>query len=430
MTLFERPHVDTFVHVLTDDTAPPRIVALTGPRQSGKTTIVRQALRRLRASGYPSGLIAVDDPVGATDPVVWPPSLPSATTVAPDPSLRNVSWLTSVWNQARHRAWQDERGFVLALDEIQDVPGWSRAVKGLWDRDRETGCPLKVTILGSAPWALLTGTGESLAGRFMPLDVGHWSLPEMVQAFDFELDEYVFFGGYPGAAPLVRDLVSWRRYVAYSIIAPAFGRDIVALTRVDKPALMRQLVDLVPAYSGQIVTYNHLVGRLRDAGNAATIGHYLDLLSDAGIVAQLGNYSGSAVRSTASSPKLNVLNTGLMTALSGYSFDEARADRTFWGRVVESAVGAHLHNTLEPGMRLSYWRDDPHEVDFVISRGRHVIGIEVKSGWRARSTRGLTVFKHRFQRARTLRVGGRGGIPVSEFLGHPAPEWLEEVWRV
>ncbi len=427
MASFERPHVDSLVHLLTDDTVPPRIVALTGPRQSGKTTIVRQALRRLRASGHPSALIAVDDPLGATDPAVWPPSVQSETTVVPDPRLRNVTWLTRVWNGARYRAWREERGFVLALDEIQDIPGWSGAVKGLWDRDRQTGCPLKVIILGSAPWALLTGTGESLAGRFMPLDVGHWSLPEMAQAFDFDLEEYVFFGGYPGAAPLRRNLVAWRRYVAYSIIAPVFGRDIVALTRVDKPALMRQLMDLVPAYSGQIVTYNHLVGRLRDAGNAATVGHYLDLLSDAGIVAQLGNYSGSAVRRTGSSPKLNVLNTGLMTALSGYSFDEARADRTFWGRVVESAVGAHIHNTLEPGVLLSYWRDDPHEVDFVISQGPRVIGFEIKSGWRARSTRGLTVFKERFRRARTLLVGGRGGIPVSEFLGLPAPDWLEEV---
>lgn len=426
MARFERPYVDSLVHLLTDDTLPPRIVALTGPRQSGKTTIVRQALHRLRASGQPSVLIAVDDPVGATDPLVWPPPDRSEITIAPDPRLRTVTWLTSVWNQARYRAWEEERGFVLVLDEIQDIPGWSRAVKGLWDRDRESRCPLKVIILGSAPWALLTGRGESLAGRFMPLDIRHWSLPEMVQAFDFDLDEYVFFGGYPGAAPLIRDLATWRRYVAYSIIAPVFGRDIVALTRVDKPALMRQLVDLVPTYSGQIVTYNHLVGRLRDAGNAATIGHYLDLLSDAGIVAQLGNYSGSAVRRTGSSPKLNVLNTGLMTALSGYSFDEARADRTFWGRIVESAVGAHLHNTLEPGMLLSYWRDDPHEVDFVISQGRHVIGIEVKSSWRARSTRGLTVFKQRFRRARTLLVGGRGGIPVGEFLGQPAPKWLEQ----
>ena len=269
MTPYERPHVAQLVRLVADDTAPARIVAMTGPRQSGKTTIVRQALRRLHAAGVPGRLIAVDDPRATNDPGFRPSFRQSEATVAPDPRLRNATWLTGVWQLARDRAWQHD-GFVLALDEIQDIPGWSRAVKGLWDRDRATECPLKVVILGSAPWSLLTGRGESLAGRFMPLDIRHWSLPEMVRGFEFTLDEHLFFGGYPGAAPLIRDLATWRRYVAYAIIAPVFGRDIVALTRVDKPALMRQLVDLVPTYSGQVVTYNKLVGRLRDAGNATS----------------------------------------------------------------------------------------------------------------------------------------------------------------
>ena len=424
MNAFERPLVDDLARLLADD-LPPRIVAITGPRQSGKTTIVRHALRRVRATGLRGWHIGVDDPqAGARMRVAGS----ETTTVPVDPALRNTQWLIGIWEQARDRAWRHGRGFVLALDEIQDVEGWSGVVKGLWDRDRETGCPLKVIILGSAPWALLTGRGESLAGRFIPLDVRHWSLQEMVIAFDFDLNEYLFFGGYPGAAPLIRDMRMWRGYVAYSIIAPVFGRDILALTRVDKPALMRQLVDLVPEYSGQIVRYTNLVGRLRDAGNATTVGHYLDLLSDAGIVARLPNYSGSAVRRTGSSPKLNVLNTGLMTALSGYSLDQALADRTFWGRVVESAVGAHLHNTLEPVMRLCYWRDDPDEVDFVLSQGPRVLGIEVKSGGWARALRGLQAFENRFPKARTMLVGGRGGIPLNEFLAEPASFWLEGDW--
>ena len=432
MIPFQRRDVDELVRLLTEDRLPLRIVAVTGPRQSGKTTIVRQALRRVRAMGLRGTRIAVDNP----EPAGGSFAGASAATVVPDPRLRDVEWLTSVWRQARERAREHDRGFVLALDEIQDVPGWSRAVKGLWDRDRETGCPLKVVVLGSAAWSLLTGRGESLAGRFMPLDVHHWSLSEMVEAFEFSLEEYIFFGGYPGAAPLIRDLRAWRRYVAYSIVAPVFGRDLLALTRVDKPSLMRQLVDLVPEYSGQIVRYEHLVGRLRGAGHAATVAHYLDLLSDAGIVAQLPKHSGSAVRRTESHPKLNVLNTGLMTALSGYSLDQALADRTFWGRLVESAVGAHLHNTLEVSMRLSYWRQDPFEVDFVLSQGPVVLGIEVKSSRRARSLRGLAAFEKRFPKARTLLVAGVGAaadrhahrqvVPVNEFLAEPASHWLED----
>ena len=425
MITYQRPHVDALVRLLLDDRRPPRIVAITGPRQSGKTTIVRQALWHVRASGLQGERIAVDDP----DAMGGLSGRSSEAAVAPDPRLRTVDWLIRVWKWGREQAWEHPRGFVLALDEIQDIPEWSRAVKGLWDSDRDTGCPLKVIILGSAPWALLTGRGESLAGRFTPFDVRHWSLSEMVDAFDLTLDEYIYFGGYPGAAPLIRDLRAWREYVAYSIIAPVFGRDILALTRVDKPSLMRQLVDLVPDYSGQIVRYDHLVGRLRGTGHTATVAHYLELLSDAGIVAQLPKYSGSAVRRTESHPKLNVLNTGLMTALSGYSLEQARADRTFWGRLVESAVGAHLHNTLEVSMRLAYWRDDPHEVDFVLAQGPRVLGIEVKSGQRVRALPGLAAFEKRFPRARTLLVGGRGGVPLNEFLVQPASFWLEEAWQ-
>ena len=434
MKAYQRPQVDELVRLLLDDAVPPRIVAITGPRQSGKTTIVRQALRHLHAARRHGRIVAVDDPQAPHDL-----SLDRlGETVVPDPRRRNVDWLIDLWESARARAWEDPRGFVLALDEIQDIPDWSRAVKGLWDRDRETECPLRVIILGSAPWALLTGRGESLAGRFIPFDVRHWSLVEMVDAFDFTVDEYLYFGGYPGAAPLIRDLATWRRYVAYSIIAPVFGRDILALTRVDRPALMRQLVDLVPEYSGQIVKLDRLAGRLRGPGHVTTIAHYLDMLSDAGILGQLSKYSGSAVKRTASVPKLNVLNTGLMTALSGYSFQEARADRTFWGRVFESAVGAHLHNTLDTSMRLSYWRDDPDEADFVISQGPRVLGIEVKSGPRARSLRGLGGFRKRFPGAGTLVVAGgdavewRGAlrgtrvVPVNEFLSLPASWWLED----
>jgi hypothetical protein len=217
--------------------------------------------------------------------------------------------------------------------------------------------------------------------------------------------------------------------VAYSIIAPTFDRDILDLTRVDKPSLMRQLVDLAPAYSGQIVTYENLAGRLRSGGSPTTLAHHLDLLSDAGIMTRLPKYSGSAARRAASNPKLLVLNSGLMTALSGYSFDEARNDRTFWGRIIETAVGAHLHNTLETAMHLAYWRAHADEVDFVLYQGPRVLGIEVKTDrWRG-SLPGLSAFKKRFPKAETLLVGGQGRVranqvPLNEFLAEPASHWL------
>lgn len=424
METFERSHVARLVRELTDGSDPPLILAVTGPRQSGKTTLVRQALRRLRGMGQHTRYIALDDPDAARGS---PLSGPNAVVLPPPP--HDLDWLVSTWRRARRDAETRDRGSVLVLDEIQHVQNWSSAVKGLWDADRREGRPLRVVTLGSAPWRLLTGMGESLAGRFMTFPVRHWSLREMAEAFDVSLEEYVFFGAYPGAMQYMHDLQSWRSYLAYSIIAPIFERDILGLTRVDRPSLMRQLVDLAPEYSGQIVTYEHLAGRLRSGGSPTTLAHYLDLLSAAGIMTRLSKYAGSAVRRAASNPKLLVLNTALMTALSGYSFEEARNDRTFWGRIIETVVGAHLHNTLETAMHLTYWRDDPREVDFVLFQGPRVLGIEVKTDrWRG-SLSGLSAFKKRFPKARTLLVGGQSGVranqvPLNEFLSEPASHWL------
>lgn len=405
MTSFERPQVENVIRLLTED-EKRLVVAVTGPRQTGKTTIIRQALERV---GLPSRYVAVDRP---GDPL------------AP-PSPYDLGWLVRLWEDARREAEKTERGFVLALDEIQHIEGWSAVVKGLWDRDQASGCPVRAIVSGSAPWSMLTGLHESMMGRFFPVQVRHWSLPEMADAFGFSLDEYLFFGGYPGAADYRTSLDEWRNYVQNTIVTPAIGRDIIALTRVDKPALMRRLMELVPHYTGQILSYNKMVGQIQEAGNTTTLARYLDLLSDAGLVTGLGNYSAKPYLEKASSPKLNVLNTAVMTTQIGYTLDEARADRSLWGRIVESAIGAHLHNTMLTATKLHYWRHRNHEVDFVLSRGPNVLGIEVKSGQRRTRPAGLDEFQKRFPKARTLLVGA-GGVSLSEFLTSPANYWLDE----
>ena len=401
-----------------------RIVAITGPRQTGKTTIAVRACQRLGKSGFACWYVAMDDPTPAEFPSPGPLDAVEAVPVGATP---DEQWLVELWERARRAALRSERGLVLVLDEIQLVPHWSGIVKGLWDGDRRSECPLRVVILGSAPWRMLTGLNESLAGRFDALPATHWSLREMAQAFDLTVEEYLFFGGYPGAlsdGSGTDRLVAWREHIARSIVAPAIDRDIVGLTRVTKPALMRQLMELAPQYSGQIMSYNKLLGQLQDAGNTTTVARYLDLLSDAGLVTGLSRYTPAPHLGRASSPKLNVLNTALMTAPSGYTLEEARADRSYWGRIVESAVGAHLFNTRATGTRIHYWRDPPREVDFVVARGPHLLGIEVKSG-RRRQISGLDTFTDRFRDAKTLVVG-TGGVPLHEFLSLSAEEWLEE----
>ena len=246
----------------------------------------------------------------------------------------------------------------------------------------------------------------------------------MSAAFDFDLASYVYFGGYPGTAPLVLEQARWRAYVTDAIVEPNIERDILAMQRVDKPVLLKRLFELGTEYSGQILSCTKMLGQLQNAGNTTTLARYLDLLANAGLIAGLPNYAGSAHRRRASSPKLNVLNTALMSALSGYTFEEARADRSFWGRLVESAVGAHLFNSGTPEVRIHYWRHRNREVDFVLARGPRLAAVEVESGARRTSPSGLDRFGNQFGAAATV-LAGEGGVPLSEFLSVPAREWLD-----
>ena len=424
MDTYERPHVTRLLRLLNEDRGM-RIVAITGPRQTGKTTIARQARRHLEGTGQMCWYVPLDDPTPDESDA---PGLLAAADVIPTGSSQDERWLVGIWESARRAAARLDRGLVLVLDEIQHIARWSNVVKGLWDGDRRAERKLRVVILGSAPWQMMTGLHESLTGRFTPMPTTHWSLGEVARAFDLTVDEYVFFGGYPGALSPVggtERLAAWRNHIARVIVAPAIERDIVGLTRVTKPALMRQLMDLAPRYSGQLMSYNKLLGQLQDAGNTTTIARYLNLLSDAGLVTGLSRYTPAPHVGKASPPKLNVLNTALMTAPSGYTFEEARADRSYWGRLVESAVGAHLYNTRQTATQLHFWRDPPHEVDFVVARGPHLLGLEVKSGKSGKAS-GLEAFADRFRGARTLVVG-TGGIPLNEFLSLSADAWLEEL---
>ena len=415
MNLFQRTQVETLSQRLNEP--PRRLIAIFGPRQTGKTTIVRQVLSRIDA---PSRYLPVDDPT-PTDI-----RIPSSDVRATPPRFlpgRGAESLIHYWEEARREAERSPRGFVLAIDEIQKIPGWSDTVKGLWDADRSRNLPLHVIILGSAPLLVQSGLAESLAGRFERIPVAHWSFPEMASAFHFDLPTYLYFGGYPGAATFARDEQRWRDYILNSIVEPNIERDILSMTRVDKPALLKRLFELGSSYSGQILSFTKIVGQLHDAGNTTTLARYLELLSSAGLLRGLQNWSNRAHRRRASIPKLMVLNTALMTAASGYSFAEAQADRTFWGRIVESAVGAHLVNTATVDIHVHYWRDSSLEVDFVLQRGSRVVAIEVTGGSHTHTLAGTEEFSRRFRPERTLLVG-TDGIPISEFLSVTATDWF------
>jgi predicted AAA+ superfamily ATPase len=376
------------------------IQVIAGPRQVGKTTLVQQV-------------------VGAS-------ALPARYASADEPTLRGRDWIAQQWDAARLESTAAGRsGSVLILDEIQKISGWSETVKRLWDEDSRAKRPLRVVVLGSAPLLIARGLTESLAGRFEILHLPHWAFAEMHAAFGWTIEQYIFYGGYPGAAPLIRDAPRWSRYILDALVETIISRDVLLLSRVDKPALLRRLYELACRYSGQILSYTKMLGQLQDAGNATTLAHYLDLLAAAGMVRGLQKYAGSAARQRGSSPKLQVLNTALQTAPLGLTLQQARGDPALWGHLVESAVGAHLANAAATGdCELFYWREGNREVDFVLRKGRTVTAIEVKSG-RARDTLpGLSEFVAAFKPKRQLLVGG-DGIALEAFLRTAVTRWLQ-----
>jgi predicted AAA+ superfamily ATPase len=369
-----------------------------GPRQVGKTTLVQQVVERL--------------------------DVPVRFASADEPTLRGHSWIAEQWDAARVEAGKG--GGVLVLDEVQKLSDWSESVKRLWDEDSRARRKLKVVLLGSAPPLIQRGLSESLAGRFEVLRVPHWSFTEMREAFGLTLEQFLYFGGYPGAAPLIEDPTRWRHHILDSLIETTIARDVLLLTRVDKPALLRRLFELGCRYSGQVLSYTKMLGQLQDAGNTTTLAHYLDLLAGAGLLVGLPKFAGAAVRQRGSSPKLQVLNTALLSAQSGYSPDDARTDTAFRGRLVESAVGAHLANAAATAScELFYWRDGNREVDFVVRSGRSVCAIEVKSGRPRDMASGMSALAAARRITRTLLVGG-DGISLEAFLTKSVEHWVKE----
>jgi hypothetical protein len=398
MDNYKRPVFGTILKRILEERRFIQVLA--GPRQVGKTTLARQAIAKC---GLPSHYVSADEP-----------------------TLQDRTWLNQQWDIARTKTISNEghRPALLIVDEAQKIPGWSETVKKLWDEDTANRTPLRVMILGSSPLLVQKGLTESLTGRFELIPIAHWSYSEMKQCFSFTLEQYIYFGGYPGAATLVDEHDRWVNYILDSLIETTISRDILLMNRVDKPALLRRLFHLGCEYSGQVISYQKMVGQLQDAGNTTTLAHYLDLLNGAGLLIGLPKYAGQRFRQRGSSPKLLVQNTALMTALSNRSFAELQSDRDYWGRLVESSVGAYLVNDAKgKHIEIFYWLDRNREVDFILRLGKTLTAIEVTSTAKSYTLPGMETFCKMFPVERRLLVGGQG-IPLDEFLATPIERWL------
>ena len=375
---------------------PRRFIQIVvGPRQTGKTTAVTQALETLNT---PRHFVSADDP-----------------------NLVSVEWLRNEWEQARVLAKSGDA--ILIIDEIQKVGKWSSIVKLLWDEDSRFNMPLKVLLTGSSSLLLQKGLTESLMGRFELLYSPHWSYAECKEAFGYNLDDFLFFGGYPGAADLIKDETRWARYIGASIVEPTISQDILMMEEVRKPTLLRSLFMLGSGYSAQELSFTKMLGQLQDAGNTVTLAHYLDLLGKANMLTGLQNYSGNQIRVRKSSPRLMVYDTSLLTYADGAARRRLLDNATDRGRLVESAVGAYLlARGKEEGFEVYWWRERSNEVDFVIKKGSRLTAIEVKSG-RVKNTGGSLVFKQLYPDALSLIIGS-ANLSLEDFLLGKKPIFL------
>jgi len=386
---FQRPYFQQLTDRLKEERL--RLQVVVGPRQVGKTTLIGQVLESL--------------------------SIPYDSHTADDIQSAGQAWLATIWENARLKMrMQAHEEYLLVIDEIQKIPNWSETVKAEWDRDTREKRNLKVVLLGSSRLLIMQGLTESLAGRFELLRLPHWSLSEMEEAFGWTVEQFIYYGGYPGAAPYVGDPLRWRQYVKDSLVEPSIARDVLGSTRVLKPQLLRQLFEIGSSYSGELLALKKVAGQLQDAGNATTLSGYLTLLSEAGLLSGLQKYAADTARKYNSVPKFQVHNSALRNIYENASFEEAVVDSIQWGRLAESAVGAYLISQAALcDYELYYWREGANEVDYILCRRGRLVAIEVKSGRRQRNS-GMAIFADRFHPFRSLYVGGADGISIEDFL--------------
>lgn len=366
------------------------IQVLAGPRQVGKSTLIGQVLNDCTLPHYSYNADGVDE--------------------------NDSDWIRRIWESTRVQMdSKQQTEVVLVIDEIQKIRQWSEIVKREWDADTRDKRQLKLFLLGSSRLMLRKGLTESLAGRFELIRLGHWTLSEMQDAFGWTLDQYIYYGGYPGTAGLSEDMRRWKRYVRESLVAPAIEKDVILTSNIYKPALMKQLFELGCSYSAEQLSLTKVVGQLQDAGNVTTLSSYLNILRECNLLTGLQKFAHDGARRYQSVPKFQVYNNALLTAYRGTSYDKDRTDPQIWGRWVESAVGAYLLSGAEEGdYGVYYWRERSDEVDFVVVHQGEVIALEVKSGRRGMNS-GLPLFCQKFNPRRAFVVG-TDGVPLEDFF--------------
>lgn len=389
-------------NILKDRMMEPRsfIQVIAGARQVGKSTMVKQVLKDI--------------------------TIPNTMETADSIEADDTGWISNLWTAVRQQMqFKNEAEHILVIDEVHKISNWSEKVKREWDYDTRMDINIKVVLLGSSRLLLKKGLTESLMGRFEMIRMPHWNYKEMHDAFGWDINQYIYFGGYPGCASLINNEKRWRQYIVDAIVGPSIDKDVIMTSTIYKPALMRNLFELGCAYSGEELSLNKMLGQLQDAGNVTTLSNYIMILDECKMLAGLQKYASDKARKYNSVPKLQVYNSALLSAMNDKSYKQVFTNPKLWGRWVETAVGTYLiNNTDMYDYRLYYWRESNDEVDYILERHGQTIAIEVKSGRRTQN-RGLSVFSERFSPRHAIIVGS-GSFTIEDFLQID----LERLWMI
>ena len=380
--------------VLKSRMAEPRrtIHVVMGPRQVGKSTMIDQFVEK---ATVPYSLFSADG-VGKT----------------------NTAWISEKWHEVRTMMMlYNETEHILIIDEIQKIIGWSEIVKKEWDKDTREKRNLKVILLGSSRLLIQKGLEESLEGRYEAHKMGYWEWEEMREAFGFTMEQFIYFGGFPGLAPYINDEERWRKMMEDSIISPILNHDILDIDEIRNPPLLRQVFEIGSIYSAQEISLTKMQGVV-NSGTVPTISSYLRILDETMLIKPLQKYDNSAIKTKSSIPKLQAYNNAFRNSYCQHTFEEALMNKTEWGRQVESAVGAYLAGrAILDGFELLFWRDEKkNECDYVLKKGERLIAIEVKSG-HADNIDGYHTFMKKFEKniVNSFIVGPEG-LPLEDFF--------------
>jgi len=382
-----------------EESAPGRIQMLTGPRQVGKTTILLEIARNY---GEQAMYLAGD---------------------APDATL--PTWWLTQWGRALQMARTGKSVFI--VDEVHAIPNWSRLIKAAIDEVYRERLPMQMVISGSAALPIAGGARESMAGRFEHLTLRHWTPRDLMTAFNWSAEQateiFVRYGAFPGSLPWIDDLPRWRVYMREAVIDAAIARDLLMLETIRKPALLRQVFAVCLGHPAEIISLNKIAGILRESGALETIAHYLTLLSEAYLVAALPKFSATEIRRRSSPPKLVPLSNAFLTVAIDDEPPRAATDPRRWGHWLENACIARAVNA---GYRVSYWREEPLEVDMVVAGTDGKWAIEVKSGeFTSHDLEGVMTFCARNREYRPLVIGSEQYRTVAARTGVTFLHWQD-----